>query len=78
MTAMKKWSGQDVRRLRRQLELTQQGLAQELGVRQQTISDWETGVYAPRGASARVLEIVAERVGLPYGESEAGGSEGGQ
>ena len=30
-----------------------------LEVRQQTISEWETGVYQPRGMSERLLGIVA-------------------
>ena len=65
------WDAARVRRLRQALRLTQQGLAAELGVRQQTISEWETGLYEPRGASARLLDIVAERAGgLHYGEGE--------
>ncbi len=32
-----------------------------LGVRQQTVSEWETGLHAPRGASRRMLSIVAEQ-----------------
>jgi len=63
------WDAKRVRHLRRALKLTQQGLAQELGVRQQTVSEWETGAYAPRGASARLLDIVAERAGVAYGEA---------
>ncbi|MBM2809694.1 MAG: helix-turn-helix protein [Chloroflexi bacterium] len=62
------WSAQGVLDLRRSLRLSQSRLAQELGVRQQTISDWETGVYAPRGASVRLLDIVAEHAGFIYGE----------
>lgn len=62
-----RWDAGQVRGLRRALGLTQQALALELGVRQQTISEWETGAYAPRGASARLLEMVAERAGVPYG-----------
>lgn len=65
-----------MRKLRRALELTQQELARELGVRQQTVSEWETGVYAPRGASARLLDLVAERAGIPYGERPEEGTEG--
>jgi len=42
--------------------LTQRKLADRLGTRQQTISEWETGMYRPRGASATLLSIVAERV----------------
>lgn len=57
----KAWDGQRVRELRRQLGLSQQAMAKELGVRQQTISDWETGAYTPRGASSRVLSMVAEQ-----------------
>jgi len=37
-----------------------------LGTRQQTISEWETGMYQPRGASAKLLTIVAERCGFKY------------
>ena len=55
------WDGEGVRALRESLGLTQQQLAAELGVRQQTVSEWETGLYRPRGASARMLSHVAER-----------------
>jgi DNA-binding transcriptional regulator YiaG len=51
------------------LKLSQQAFAAELGVRQQTVSEWETGAYEPRGASLRLLDIVAERAGFVYGES---------
>lgn len=66
------WDAKRVRGLRRHLRLSQDELADELGTRQQTISEWETGRYQPRGASARLLAIVAERAGFEY---EAGGSE---
>ena len=46
--------------------LTQQQLADELGTRQQTISEWETGMYRPRGASSRLLSIIAERASFSY------------
>ena len=65
------WSAQRVKELRRALALSQRDFARELGVRQQTISEWETGAYAPRGASARLLDMVAEHAGVPYGESPA-------
>lgn len=55
-----------MRALRTHLGLTQGALAGELGVRQQTVSEWETGQYAPRGASARLLSLVAERAGFDY------------
>ncbi len=52
--------------------MTQQQLAAELNVRQQTVSEWETGQYRPRGASERLLGIVAERAAVRYDEPAAG------
>jgi putative transcriptional regulator len=46
--------------LRAALRLSQAEFASVIGVRQQTVSEWETGRYAPRGASARLLGLVAE------------------
>jgi DNA-binding transcriptional regulator YiaG len=60
------WDGQQVRALRQHLKLTQAKLADELGTRQQTISEWETGMYKPRGTSATLLTLVAERSGFKY------------
>jgi DNA-binding transcriptional regulator YiaG len=62
----RQWSKEEVRALRQHLNLTQARLAEELGTRQQTISEWETGLYKPRGASATLLSIVAERSGFTY------------
>jgi DNA-binding transcriptional regulator YiaG len=70
MRSRHRWDAEQVRRLRAALRLSQQALAEELGVRQQTISEWETGLYQPRGASARMLDVVAERAGVEYGASE--------
>jgi DNA-binding transcriptional regulator YiaG len=64
------WEAGQVRALRQHLGLSQQGLAEELGTRQQTISEWETGQYRPRGASARLLTLVAERAGFQYEAGE--------
>ncbi|MFQ5987542.1 MAG: helix-turn-helix domain-containing protein [Dehalococcoidia bacterium] len=66
------WDREGIRALRRHLGLTQQELADELGTRQQTVSEWETGMYRPRGASSRLLTIVAERAGFGYGSAEEG------
>jgi len=62
-----------VRALRQHLGMTQQEMAQELNVRQQTVSEWETGQYRPRGASERLLSLVAERAAFRYGEEEGAG-----
>ena len=62
----RQWSKEEVRALRQHLNLTQMKLAEELGTRQQTISEWEKGMYQPRGASAMLLSIIAERSGFAY------------
>ncbi len=54
--------GARVRRLRRRAGLSQAALARRLGVRQQTVSEWERGRYAPRGASLTVLRMFEEEV----------------
>lgn len=60
------WDSQRIQALRHHLGLTQRELAARLGTRQQTISEWETGMYEPRGASATLLSIVAERAKFEY------------
>lgn len=62
----RQWNKEDVRALRQHLNFTQAKLAEELGTRQQTISEWENGMYRPRGTSATLLSIVAERSGFIY------------
>ncbi len=63
------WDKQRVRALRKHLSLTQDQMARKLGTRQQTISEWERGLYRPRGASKTVLSIVAERADFQYNAS---------
>jgi transcriptional regulator with XRE-family HTH domain len=72
------WEAEGVRALRRHLGLSQQQMAAELGTRQQTVSEWETGLYRPRGASARLLTIIAEQAGFRYeaGKRREGTGEG--
>jgi len=60
------WDSQRIRNLRRHLGLTQRELADSLGTRQQTISEWEKGMYKPRGASSTLLSIIAERAKFEY------------
>ena len=60
------WDFQRIRSLRSHLGLTQQALADRLGTRQQTISEWEMGMYQPRGASATLLSMVAEQARFEY------------
>lgn len=66
-----RWDATKVRALRQHLGLTQEELAQELGTRQQTISEWERGQYQPRGPSATLLTLVADRAGFHYATGSA-------
>jgi len=60
------WDAESIRALRKHMGLTQQQMSEEIGTRQQTISEWETGMYRPRGGMNRLLTLVAERVGFEY------------
>jgi DNA-binding transcriptional regulator YiaG len=60
------WDANLVKALRHFMGLTQAEFAQELGVRQPTVSEWETGAYGPRRSSSKLLTLVAERAGFPY------------
>ena len=64
--ARQQWNGKKIRALRDHMQLTQQEMADQLGTRQQTISEWEKDMYKPRGASATLLNIVAERAQFKY------------
>lgn len=60
------WDAGSIRALRDHLDLTQVELAGQMGIRQQTVSEWEQGDYEPRGASAKLLSIIADRSGFKY------------
>jgi DNA-binding transcriptional regulator YiaG len=60
------WDSQHIQALRRHMGLTQRELSDRLGTRQQTISEWETGMYQPRGASATLLSLIAEQAKFKY------------
>ncbi len=60
------WDGQQIRALREFMGLTQRQMADELAVRQQTISEWETGQHVPHRSTQKTLTMVAERAGFTY------------
>jgi DNA-binding transcriptional regulator YiaG len=60
------WDSDLIKALRFQTGWSQTQLAEELGVRQQTVSEWETGVYTPSRAMCKFLTLVAERAGFEY------------
>lgn len=49
------WNAASIRTARRQRNQTQAELAFALGCRQQTISEWELGMYAPKNAYQKIL-----------------------
>jgi DNA-binding transcriptional regulator YiaG len=65
------WNAGMIRALREHLGVNQAGLAEILGVRQQTVSEWETGIYRPTRGRSNHLTLVAERAAFPF---EAGQS----
>jgi DNA-binding transcriptional regulator YiaG len=69
------WDGNLVRALRNHMGFSQTELADTLGVRQQTISEWEKGMYAPTRASSKFLSIVAERAGFSFDDAKTEAEE---
>jgi putative transcriptional regulator len=61
MATHQDWNAASVAKLREALGLSQDAFATALGVRQQTVSEWETGSHKPTGASVRLLSIVKEQ-----------------
>jgi len=66
------WDADNIRALRRHLDMSQQQMSEELGIRQQTVSDWELGYHRPRGGMAHLLTLVAERAEFRYHTNESG------
>ncbi|MEM7029219.1 MAG: helix-turn-helix transcriptional regulator [Chloroflexota bacterium] len=60
------WSSEQIKNLRQHAGWTQQDLADRMGVRQQTISEWETGLHTPRYSTSKHLNLIAKEVRYPY------------
>ena len=60
------WNAELIKALRQHMGMNQAEFAQELGVRQPTVSEWETGAYAPRRSSSKLLTLIAEQASFPY------------
>jgi DNA-binding transcriptional regulator YiaG len=54
------WDRESVKALRKHMGLTQIKFSKELGVRRQTVSEWENGVYSPDRSTTKHLERVAD------------------
>lgn len=54
---LKEWKAEDILAARKNAGLTQTEMALKMGCRPQTISEWESGLYAPRNAYKRLLNM---------------------
>ena len=64
--AAQSWDPGAIRALREHMRLTQREMADELEVRQQTISEWETGLHKPHRSTQKTLSLIAERADFIY------------
>ena len=64
--------GTRIRELRLERGLSQEALAEQLGVSRQAVTKWESGASAP--STAKLLELIDKdlSVGYPYGNAIAG------
>jgi len=60
------WNGVMIEALRRHMKLNQFQFAAEIGVRQQTVSEWERGKYQPKRSMSKLLTMIAERIKFKY------------
>lgn len=65
------WQQDAIRALRKHMKMTQSQFAEELGVRRQTISEWENGVYDPDRSTSRFLRLVAKNANFKEPTEEA-------
>ncbi|MEL6381524.1 MAG: helix-turn-helix transcriptional regulator [Cyanobacteria bacterium J06626_18] len=54
------WDRAAIKALRKHMNLTQAQFAETLGVRRQTVSEWENGVYLPDRSTVKHLALVAQ------------------
>lgn len=72
---LRTWSAADIKDLRSYAGWTQLRLADEVGVTQPTVADWERGAYRASGASLAMLTVLANSLGffqtaVDHGDSE--------
>lgn len=55
------WNGDAIKALRRHKGLNQEDFAKELGVRRETVSEWENNKYEPDRSRKKFLDLIAEQ-----------------
>lgn len=65
------WDSDAIRALRHHMGMTQVAFAEHLGIRQQTVSEWENGLYEPKRSTTKYLDLVAGQVAFNPNEIEA-------
>ncbi|WP_030006339.1 helix-turn-helix transcriptional regulator [Picosynechococcus sp. NKBG042902] len=68
MSVKDKCNENTLKALRKKLRINQTQFAKALGVRQQTVSEWERGIYRPALSIEQIktLEDMLSRVGLKF------------
>lgn len=61
------WTGNAIKALRRHKALNQEAFANELGVRRETVSEWENSKYEPDRSKRKLLSFIAKEA--KFGES---------
>ncbi|WP_008311802.1 helix-turn-helix transcriptional regulator [Leptolyngbya sp. PCC 6406] len=69
------WNEVTIRSLRQHLHLTQAEFADTLGVRRQTVSEWENGVYTPERSTIKHLQLIARTIVPPEDKASAESTE---
>ena len=57
---VKKYSAEDVKKVRLSVNMTQAMFAGMLGVSQKTVEAWESGRNVPMGPASRILDLLSE------------------
>lgn len=55
------WNSESIKALRKHMGATQSQFAEQMGVRRQTVSEWENGVYEPDRSTTKHLELMAKQ-----------------
>lgn len=56
------WTKERIKELRLKYGMTQAEMGEKLNIRQQTISEWETGAYKPRRMATYILDTFAKEM----------------